>query len=117
MEGFNKMQPWTAVPKGGLAAAGAKAETALIASTCILWLRLEPVKAQFPTIYIFFKKKEKKRQRKKEKKSDALGKFYASLSPTGQSQDSVHYFKGVIKEFILVYFVSEILINGLLTTM
>lgn len=68
MEGFNKMQPWTAVPKGGLATAPAKAETALIASNCILWLRLEPVKAQFPTIYIFSRNKKKKQTRKKEKK-------------------------------------------------
>lgn len=99
------------MPKEVLAAALAKAETALVASSCILWLRLEPVKAQFPTIYIFFKKKENK-QGKKRKKLDALGTLYASLSPTGQSQDSVHYFKRVVKEFILVCFASEILINA-----
>lgn len=90
------------MPKGGLAAALAKAETALIASNCVLWLRLESVKAQLPTIYIFFKKKEK---RKQTRKKNALGTFYASLSQSGQSQDSVRYFKRVVKGFILLHFV------------
>lgn len=60
----------------------------------------------------FFKKKGKKKQGRKEDKIDALGTFYTSLYPTGQSQDCVHYFKRVVKEFILVCFVSEILINA-----
>lgn len=59
----------------------------------------------------FFQEKRKKNE-KREKKSDILGTFYVFLSPTGQSQDSVHYFKRVVKEFILVCFVSEILINA-----
>lgn len=50
----------------------------------------------------FFKKKEK---RKQTRKKNALGTFYASLSQTGQSQDSVRYFKRVVKEFILLHFV------------
>lgn len=90
------------MPKGGSATAPAKSEIGLIASNCVL-LRLgsDPAKAEkVYSLHCFHKKKKK----------DALGTFSASLSPTGQPQEHVRYFKIVLKAFILVCFVSEILI-------
>jgi len=68
---------------------------------------IRPSKGRKSLLFTFFQPKKKK----KKKKIDALGTFYASLSPRGQPQENGHYFKVVLKEFILVRFISEILIN------